>query len=249
MLLERVVRNLGDNAVKYSARGEVRFGALLAGPKVMLWVQDTGIGIAVEEQQKVFEEFYQLGNPERDREQGLGLGLAIVKRLALLMQLPIALESEPGRGTRFTLSLPLAQQALTPAEPDFTPDTVDISGLQILVIDDEENVREGMATLLQSLGCRPLLAADIDSALAIASSARIDVVLTDLRLRGSEDGITAIRRLRERDPCLPALVVTGDTAPQRLRDADEANMVVLHKPVSVDLLMKAIRHQVDSRVQ
>ena len=195
VLLERVVRNLGDNAVKYTRSGQITLGAALQEGRVAIWVQDTGIGIAAEEQEKVFEEFYQLGNPERDREQGLGLGLAIVKRLAMLMGLPIEMVSELGRGTRFTLLIPQAAPVGLSPEPEPVPSLTDIAGLRILVLDDEEGVREGMATLLGSLGCMPLLASNIDGALAAAGSG-IDLVLSDLRLRGAEDGIEAIRRLR-----------------------------------------------------
>lgn len=244
MLLERVVRNLGDNAVKYTRFGQITLGAALHKGQVAIWVQDTGIGIASEEHEKVFEEFYQLGNPERDREQGLGLGLAIVKRLALLMGLPIEMASEPGRGTRFTLLIPQASPVGLSPEPEPIPALTDIAGLRVLVIDDEESVREGMATLLSSLGCVPLLASNIAGALAVVAVSNVDVVLSDLRLRGREDGIEAIRRLREVHPGLPALLVSGDTAPQRLRDADAAALTMLHKPVPVGVLTRAIRAQI-----
>jgi signal transduction histidine kinase/ActR/RegA family two-component response regulator len=245
MLLERVLRNLADNALKYTASGEVRFGAARQDKHVALWVQDTGMGISPEEHDRIFDEFYQIGNPERDREQGLGLGLAIVKRLAQLMAWPISLESLPGLGTRFTLTLPLASRAQAPADAVAMPNRSDVVGLQVLVIDDEENVREGMATLLESLGCQPFLASGIEGALAIAAASKVDIVLADFRLRGDEDGITAIRRLRVDHPGLAALLVSGDTAPQRLREADAADIVMLHKPVQVSLLTQAIRAQVD----
>jgi len=125
------------------------------------------------------------------------------------------------------------------------PNRSDVVGLQVLVIDDEENVREGMATLLESLGCQPFLASGIEGALAIAAASKVDIVLADFRLRGDEDGITAIRRLRVDHPGLAALLVSGDTAPQRLREADAADIVMLHKPVQVSLLTQAIRAQVD----
>lgn len=245
VLLERLVRNLADNALKYTASGQVVLGAQRQGAQVALWVQDTGMGIAPEEHARVFDEFYQIGNPERDREQGLGLGLAIVKRLAQLMQWPLSLESQLGQGTRFTLMLPAA--AYAPAQLDSVQvlPRPEIAGLQILVIDDEESVREGMGTLLESLGCRVFLTSNIHDAVSAATTASIDVVLADLRLRGTEDGIQAIHCLRQCHPGLAAILVTGDTAPQRLRDAEAAQLLVLHKPVQVAALTHAIRDQVD----
>ena len=207
-------------------------------------VSDTGFGIPQAEQERVFEEFYQLGNPERDRTQGLGLGLSIVRRLSDLLQLGVSMRSAPGQGTVFTLQVASADLSDLRPGPAAHP-MPSIRGLRVLVIDDEEAVREGMRAVLEALGSEVLLAAGSDEAECLARHAPPDVVLADFRLRGGDDGVTAVRRLRATNPGLAALLVSGDTAPVRLREADAAGLRLLHKPAGVELLTRAIREEVD----
>jgi signal transduction histidine kinase/CheY-like chemotaxis protein len=246
LLFERVLRNLLDNAIKYTQRGEVVLTAKQHEPGFLVEVQDTGPGIALAEQERVFEEFYQLGNPERDRSQGLGLGLSIVRRLAALMQLPMQLRSSPGRGVVVSLQLPPADAPaqVTPTTPPALPS---LQGLDVLVIDDEEAVRDGMQALLESLGCTVRVAASTAAAHSLAAARMPHIVLADYRLRGQDDGVATVRALREQHAGgaadsmpLTALLISGDTAPQRLRDAQAAGLVLLHKPVPVDVLVQAI---------
>lgn len=122
----------------------------------------------------------------------------------------------------------------------------DITGLRILVVDDEPGVRLGMQALLERLGAHPLLAADAREALAQADRQRPDIVLCDLRLREG-DGIAAIARLRRLWPGLPALLISGDTHPARLRQAREAGLRMLHKPVAADALSRAIAQETTPR--
>ena len=244
LLFERVLRNLVDNAIKYTAQGEVR---LLVRPQaggLQLVVSDTGLGIPADEQQRVFEEFYQVGNPERNRSQGLGLGLAIVKRLADLMQLQLLLRSAPGQGTQVSLLLPEAALPAPPPPAAPAPDlATPLAGRRLLVVDDEEQVRQGMQAVLGGLGCQVIAVADADEACAAATGLRPDAVLADLRLRGAADGIAAVARLRAMHPGLPALLISGDTAPERLREASAAGLRLLHKPVPLELLVQALRDE------
>lgn len=239
-LLERVFRNLIDNAVKYTSAGSVRVSAQARNEEILVRVRDTGIGIPAAECERVFEEFYQVGNPERDRSQGMGLGLSIVRRLVGLMQLKLDMQSTPGSGTEITLRLPRASQPLVATEP-VAPPPADVAGLRLLVIDDEEQVRQGMQIVLEGLGCEVVTARDRDTAQAAADQQRPDVVLADFRLRGADTGIAVIKQLRRRWPGLPALLVSGDTAPERLREADEDGLRLLHKPVLPNVLTQAIR--------
>ena len=241
LLLDRVLRNLLDNAIKYTQQGTVTLRASAQAGTCTVEVIDTGPGIAAHEQQRVFEEFYQLANPERDRRQGLGLGLSIVRRLAELLQLNLRMQSAPGEGTRFTLELPLATVVAVPAAATTQP-APSLQGLRVLVIDDEEAVREGMQTLLEGLGCQVQCA--IDSETALAMQPPPDVVLADLRLRGNDDGLQAVQRLRQSWPGLAALLVSGDTAPEQLRQAHAAGLRLLHKPVVVEALVRAIADEV-----
>ena len=246
VLLERLMRNLVDNAFKYTAAGNVALGAELEAGKVRISVCDTGPGIPAAERERIFEEFYQIGNPERDRVQGLGLGLAIVQRLAHLLGLELTLESEPGHGSTFTVTVPPATERRAspraPAAPDeATPRVLD--GARILVIDDEPDVRASMRTLLEQLGCRVAVCggyAEAERMLDQDGLEDVHLIVSDFRLRQHESGIDTVRRLRERLGSVPALLVSGDTAPERLREAQSSGLPLLHKPVSADKLMEAM---------
>jgi CheY-like chemotaxis protein len=242
LLLDRILRNLIDNAFKYTQHGEIRFGLDSAADRHVVHIADTGCGIAPDEQVRVFEEFYQVGNAGRNRAQGLGLGLSIVKRLADLLGLRIDLASAPGHGTTVSVTFEASRAAAEP--PDEPPVEVNVAGMSMLVIDDEEHVRLGMKALLEGLGCEPVLAATTDEALAVTRDHRPDIVLADFRLGSGEDGIAAIRRLRARYPGLPALLLSGDIAPDRLREARAAGFVLLHKPVPLHQLLQAIEAEV-----
>lgn len=247
LLLGRVVRNLLDNAIKYTRAGGVALEVHPAGERYAIVVRDTGIGIPPGEHSRVFEEFYQLGNPERDRSQGLGLGLSIVRRLADLLGLALSMRSEPGQGTEFGLQVPTAASSAEPP-PETRAQPTALHGVHVLVIDDEEGVRLGMRTLLQACGCRVELACGSAEALEAAGRERPQIVLADLRLRGDDSGIAAVRRLRALHSGLPALLVSGDTAPDRLKEAHAAGLRLLHKPLSVEQLTRAIREELDLAV-
>jgi CheY-like chemotaxis protein/anti-sigma regulatory factor (Ser/Thr protein kinase) len=238
-LLEQIVRNLLGNAIKYTDAGSISVSVANEGDRALLTIKDTGRGIPVEAQPHVFEEFYQVDNPGRDRSRGLGLGLAITKRLVELLGLKLTMSSAVGVGTAFTLSL---QRAPGRAEVQEAPAaSVALDRIRALVVDDEAEIREGMRLLLEDLGCDVELADGAPEALRLARRARPDVVLCDFRLRGGDDGLATIRQLRELYPGLPAAVVTGDSGPARLRDAHAAGVRLLHKPVRPDVLAAAIR--------
>jgi signal transduction histidine kinase len=240
VLVERIVRNLIDNAVKYSERGQIRVQAGRHGAQWQVVVADTGCGIPPSEQQRVFEEFYQVGNRERDRTQGLGLGLSIVRRLAALLNIEIRLESEVGRGTTVTLRF-AASDTLAAVAPTLVARSASrrLDGMRVLLLDDEEGVRASMSALLQDLGCSVAAAADIAGAVDAARAVPPQIVLADLRLRGTESGIAAIQAIRAIVPGAAGLLVSGDTAPERLREVHESGLRLLHKPVtSVSVLVE-----------
>ena len=244
MLLERVLRNLVDNAIKYTPSGSIALSIEADREQWIVRVRDTGTGIPANEQARVFEEFYQVGNAERDRTQGLGLGLSIVKRLGELLALDLSMRSTEGEGTMFEMRLPAV--GLLPGRRASPPAVEsNLRGLSVLVVDDEEGVRQAMQTLLQGLGCHCNAVGGRETALDAARESRPDIVLADLRLRGDDDGIAIVHALRELHPDVPALLISGDTAPERLRDAHDAALRLLHKPVPVDLLTKTIREEVD----
>ena len=247
ILLERILRNLVDNAVKYTARGSVLVCAENRGPDVRLAVRDTGPGIAPEERERIFEEFYQIGNPERDRSRGLGLGLAIVRRLASLLGTDIELRTALGEGTEFAIRMPRARREAERAAPAAARRDDDFEatllGTNVLVIDDEPAVRVGMRTLLEPWGCHVTVAGSRAEAEQLLDQHGLgfDVIVADFRLRQHENGIDTVRRLRQRiGEEVPALLVSGDTAPERLREAHASGLPLLHKPVSADRLQEAL---------
>jgi len=239
MLIERLLRNLIDNALKYTERGEVCVLAEAEGPSFKVSVRDTGRGIPVEVQGRVFEEFYQVDNAGRDRASGLGLGLAIVARLAVLLGLPVTLESEPGRGTTVSLMMPRALTVADEEPVDILPDT-GLQGVKVLFIDDEEPVRRAMRHVLRRFGCDAVEAASSDEALERTRGFVPELVLADCRLGDGDNGIVAVARLRERWPALPALLISGDTDAERLLEAERSGLPLLHKPVTLERLRAAM---------
>ena len=186
----------------------------------------------------MFEEFYQVGNPERDRARGLGLGLSIVRRLSKLLEVDLEMRSEPGQGTRFELRLPLSYTQPQPVAADASSPLA--LNVKVLVLDDERSVRHGVRLLLEELGCDCSEAGTTDEALASVARSRPDIVLADMRLRGGDSGIAAVRAIRAAAGPIPALLVSGDTAPDRLQEASRAGIRLLHKPVSMAVLRGAI---------
>ncbi|BFM10529.1 ATP-binding protein [Simiduia litorea] len=239
ILFERILRNLLSNAIKYTKEGKIMLSINAEEEVVTVSVVDSGRGIPKAEQQRVFEEFYQLENPERDRRKGLGLGLAIVKRLVKLLNIQFSLYSVPNDGTRVSLTLPIS--AAAPQVPQLKPKVISSwDNLRILVVDDEMEVGLGMQALLETFGATVDIADSTASALKAALTEKPDILLADFRLRGEDNGIETVRNLRAIYPKLPAILISGDTAPDRLREANEAGIKLLHKPVAAPVLEDAI---------
>ena len=235
LLLERILRNLIGNSIRYTERGGILVGVRRRGAQLRIEVWDTGIGIPADQQTKIFEEFYQLGNPERDRKKGLGLGLSIVKRISQLLDHPVSMRSVSGRGTVFRIDVPAGQEAdQAGAAVAAALPSVGFAGALIMVIDDEVAVREGMATLLGGWDAEVVTCAGIDEALAAARALRRapDLIVTDYRLREDTTGAEAIRIVRENFGAgIPAIMVTGDTAPEHIETAKSLGYHLLLKPV------------------
>ena len=245
-LVALILRNLVSNAIRYSDTGGLLVACRKRGAYAVLEVWDTGIGIAADQQAEVFKEFHQLGNPERDRRKGLGLGLAIAQGLAKTLGHTLSLRSVPQCGSVFRLSLPLAQlapikQLATDASLSALMATGQLRGVNVLVVDDDEAVLSGMAQLLSQWGCKVNSASSIEQALARAQEHKPDIVISDYRLREQRTGAQAITELRALlGMHLPALIITGDTAPERLREAMSSGVPLLHKPLKPDALYQAL---------
>ncbi|MET0208173.1 MAG: ATP-binding protein [Burkholderiaceae bacterium] len=248
-LLERILGNLVQNALKYTEQGGVILLARSTATHINLEVWDTGIGIRSSDLPRIFAEFYQVGHDERSRTQGLGMGLAIVKRLAHLMGYRLMVASRPGKGTMFRLSIPLGG---LPEIQDFTvaADTIPMSLMEartVLVIDDEGPIREGLRILLEEWGYEPTVAATAAEAEAAVRQLALppDLILSDLHLGEGPDGIAAIKAVRAHfGKDVPAILVTGDTSREELRRATESGHTVLFKPLQPRKLFNALRGMV-----
>jgi signal transduction histidine kinase/ActR/RegA family two-component response regulator len=234
MLLERILSNLVANALRYTERGGVVIGCRrLGADRVLFEVWDSGVGVAPRDQARIFDEFVQVGNPERDRRKGLGLGLAIAQRTAALLDTRIELVSRPGRGTVFRFALPRAAPAVQPV-PQPEPEALDaVAGLRVLVIDDEESIRDALSRLLGQWGAEiEAVPGPAEAEALFRSGRRFDVVLADFRLRHDKTGIEAIRAIRElQSPPPKACLVTGDVDVALIGAARAEGLPLLHKPM------------------
>ncbi|WP_139219214.1 hybrid sensor histidine kinase/response regulator [Bosea sp. CRIB-10] len=244
-LLERVVRNLVSNAVRYSDRGGVLVACRRRGGRLAIQVFDTGPGIAAGDHERIFQEYVQIGNVERDRTKGLGLGLAIVRRTCAILDMPIALRSRIGRGSCFEVKMALSDEAALAEDSVAAAPGALAERSLIVVIDDEASIREAMERLLAGWGHDVIAAGSGDEAVARLAShpTRPDLIVSDYRLRDGETGTEVIERLRsEFNETIPALIITGDTAPDRLIEARTSGLVLLHKPVPNGKLRAAMRN-------
>lgn len=233
VLLEQALRNLLANAIRYTPQGSVTVACRRRGDDWCIEVRDSGIGIPAQEHENIFVEFYQISNPERDRNKGLGLGLAIVKRVAKLIGSAIEVMSEPGRGSVFALTVRPGVLTEMPVRAAL-PEGPSLAGMRVLVIDDEAEILAATGAQLRSWQCDALEAESLEQALS-----RMDerawtpaAVISDLRLRNGENGIEVLDRIRERYGAgLPCALITGDTGTPQLLAVQRSGYQVLHKPV------------------
>jgi nitrogen-specific signal transduction histidine kinase len=234
-MLERVLRNLIDNAVKYTERGRIEIRVEEQEHTLQITVRDTGIGIDPAHRERIFEEYYQIRNPARSRAQGIGLGLAIVKRMCDLLGHTIRVRSQPGRGTTFELTLPRCAPARVAAlEAQAGAASRDaLRGLVVVVIDDDAEVQDAMRTLLAGWACRPIVCASSAEAQRELDAAALkpDAVLADYRLGGTENGLEAIAALCACYGDIPAAIVTGEIDAAEIKVPDSMSAVVMQKPV------------------
>ncbi len=235
-MLERVLRNLLDNAVKYTEQGRIEIRLDEEQDEVRVMVCDNGIGIDPAHRDRIFEEYYQIRNPSRDRKKGIGLGLAIVKRMCDLLGHSIRFDSDLGRGSTFEITLPLCEPSLDTAGDGKVSSAASIAalrGLVVVVIEDDTEVQDAMRKLLEGWACRPMVGASSEEVSSNLDSARCtpDAVLADYRLAGSHTGIVAILNLFARYGEIPAAIVTGEINAADLKIPEGLSIAVMQKPV------------------
>lgn len=258
-LLSRMVSNLIDNALKYTSHGGVLVAARQRGDRVWLEVRDTGAGIAPAQHERIYDEFYQIGNPGRDRSLGLGIGLSIVKRLSVLLDHPIHMRSRPERGTLFRISLPHEPApAAWRVDADASHADNDAAAVQpmprrVLLLDDEADIRDAMTELLATWGVQLTAVGNEQEAIDAMESARanaepFELLVCDYRLSEEANGADVGLRLRARyDAGLPLLLISGETSPERLGRVQELGLPLIAKPVDADALRHLISVMARSR--
>jgi signal transduction histidine kinase/ActR/RegA family two-component response regulator len=263
VLLERVLRNLLANAVRYTPAGGIVLGVRRHADRVRIDVVDTGIGIADADTARVFEEFVQLAGARRNHAggRGMGLGLAIVRRLAALCGHEVGLASTPGRGSRFSIAVPRAPSLVRVSRSPRARHRVQqvssgtLCGRRVVVVDDDPAVVAAMQALFASWDARATGGSDVALALAMladdnASGDAVDLIVADLRLADGKSGIDAIAALRERlGADTPAIIVSGDTSAAAQSEARDADVQLLLKPVVAATLREAAERAMSSRAQ
>ena len=251
LAIARIARNLVDNALKYTERGSVtvtvKLDATTPDRPMVLTVEDTGKGIPAAEQDKIFEEFYQLDNPGRDRSKGVGLGLTIVQRLCELSGAQVTVRSEPGQGTCFRVDFPAVTTMPEANEGNtLVPSDVSLRGVRVCLVDDEMVILKSMGHLLNAWGMQSFVTDSAAGAEKIfREQGKPDLLITDLRLGKAEHGAELAARLRKEFGEFPVLIITGETSSAVLREASERGFKVLQKPVVAEQLREAIVAELD----
>jgi len=247
-LVRSVLMNLVSNAVKYTAAGGILISVRKRGGEALFQVWDTGMGIPQEFVGRIFDEFYQVNNPQRDRTRGLGLGLSIAKRALALLGGEIACRSRPGRGSVFEFRLPLAGNAALREPPPAAPETaIDISfarNKRFVVVEDDALVSQAMVNLLEGMGAEVRLFATGEEALRDAQACTADYFISDYMLGGALNGIEFLNRLRrQRGRPINAVLLTGDTSRALYVELTDCPWRMVHKPVKLAELLAVLRAQ------
>ena len=247
VLLRRILGNLIANACRYTDRGGLVVAVRRRGGQHRIEVWDTGIGIAPDQQQVIFEEFRQLDNPERNRTKGHGLGLAIVAKTAELLGHRLFLRSVAGRGSVFAVEVPQAEARAPPPEC-VNAGTVPSGGsATILVVEDDPVQADALDAIFSGLGYHVMVARDPAQAMAPLPLLP-DLIISDYRLPGQQTGVEVVAHIRQAaGRPIPAIIMTGDTQATVAREAGQAGCAIVHKPCTFAALIAAIDRALPAR--
>jgi PAS domain S-box-containing protein len=249
VLLEQILRNLLSNAVKFTTCGCILLDAMRGETSVDIHVADTGPGIPENQTEAIFQDFLQLDNPARDRNRGIGLGLGTVARTARLLGHEVKVSSKVGEGSIFTVTVPISEAPVKPPEKTWrvTEQWQDriLAGRTVLVVDDDHAVLTALEMLLEDWGMHVVRAAALEEVVSLLSEGQaptFDLVLTDYRLPNGATGAQVIELVRQNRSHIgvAGLVMTGDTSPERLIEAQKVECRLLHKPVNPGDLKRAL---------
>jgi two-component system, sensor histidine kinase len=234
-LLERMLRNLISNAIRYTEAGKVELRCTCEHGQIRFDVEDTGSGISAEDLPHIFEEYYQVGNSHRDRRKGLGLGLAIVRRVQELLEYKVAVVSEPGKGSVFSFEVAVGDHDNLSHPFMHTHSAHDLGGMEVILLEDDPDIRQIIVALMEQWGCR-VIAGDLPLEVTNrrpSGNNVPDLLVSDYRLPGGMTAVQAIGQLREHwEETIPAIVLTGDTGPEMLNEIRASGALLLHKPIT-----------------
>ncbi len=252
-LLRRVLQNFIANALRYSEAGQVLVGVRRRKDSVRIEVWDTGIGIAPDQHQRVFEEFFR-GQRRRDADDagGFGLGLAIAERIARVLGHRVGLHSAPGQGSVFWIEVARAEHVPLPVSPQAISARAvgQLNGLRVLCIDNDPSALRGLTTLLASWGCESLAASGIEELVAkrALGTWRPDVIIVDYHLEGGATGLDVVRHLRAVERAnAPVLVVSADANDAVRAEAEAMDCIFLRKPLKPLAVRSALRRLLEER--
>jgi len=239
LIVELILRNLIANAIRYTDKGGLLVGCRRrANDRLSIEVWDTGVGIPEDKIDDMFREFQQLENPERDAQKGFGLGLAIAQGLAATLDTKIKVHSVLGRGSVFSFELPRSTAAVIEDLPK-DANITSFKGYNVIVVDDDERVRVSMHSLMESWGCKCISGESSDDVINQMQGDKVDLLLVDYRLREGKTGRDAIKAIRTvLGKHVPAIIITGDTASNRISEAQSSDALLLHKPASTSQLRR-----------
>lgn len=243
-MLSQIIRNLCGNAIKYTHTGHVRLRAECSKDTVILSIVDTGIGIDDAESGKVFEEFYQISNPGRDKGRGMGLGLSIVERLVRNLDHKLTLQSKVGQGTEITIAIQQCTRdqiscAHTPISSE-SPVVKLPPGFWVHLLDNDETVQRSVTAFLTSVGCKVTTSSSSTATLAFMEHNQPSAMLIDLRLNDNDSGLIVVDALKQSHPLLPLALITGESVADGQIAANYPDLLMLQKPVSNDALLELL---------
>ena len=250
-LIKSILMNFVSNAIKYTSKGSILVSARRRGADVLFQVWDTGMGIEDENLSRIFDEFYQINNPQRDRTSGLGLGLAIAKRAISLLGGEVTCRSQIGRGSTFEFRLPLEKsqsevspQSVTDSKSEDVAQAELVRGKNIIVVEDDKLVAEALSKSMEVMGGKVLCFHSAEDALAYSNIEHADYYIADYMLGGAFNGIQFLNQLYKKvGKPINAVLMTGDTSPAFIREAANCDWPVLHKPVNISKLLSSLSLQ------
>lgn len=242
VLFGRIIRNFIDNAIKYTEHGSITLSEVVVDNTLSISITDTGMGIPTHEQDKIFNEYHQIGNQRRNRNEGIGLGLSIVKRMADLLKHEISMSSELGQGSVFTVTVPITTSVLD-EEPTETLDVKAIYGTRVLVIDDEVDILTAMTGVLEEWDCEVTTAENCKQAIVQIEKIQPDIIVCDYRLHDSINGVDVLDRLYNQFTLdIPSIIVSGDNSNELRRLLEGTAYHFLSKPVQPQTLLGCLIH-------